>query len=293
MLAAPASLWIALALTLVLATLHLAAPRLRRLPGVPESALGSFAGGISVAYVFVHLLPELAEGNEKIGEALEESVEATALLDLAIFAVALAGFSLFYGLEHLARRSRGREPGALFGLHLGAFAIYNALITYTLGRAHRFRLRATLAPREPFEVQRRYVEASNVLETTFRTAAGTVRVTDALTMDELGELPWRELARRIEGVSGRVELGWRVEPRFDWGRAEVSCERHGDAVIARGGRHLASIQAWEAGQAQIRDRGVEGIATVEEGSVSLLCLTLSEDQPLALPARDDVQPASR
>lgn len=132
MLAVPASLWIALALTLVLATLHLAAPRLRRLPGVPESALGSFAGGISVAYVFVHLLPELAEGNEKIGEALEETVRSTALLDLAIFAVALVGFSVFYGLEHLARRARGHEPGGLFSIHLGAFAIYNGLIAYTM-----------------------------------------------------------------------------------------------------------------------------------------------------------------
>lgn len=116
----------------MLGALHLAAPRLRRLPGVPESALGSFAGGISVAYVFVHLLPELAEGNEEIGEALEETVRSTALLDLAVFAVALGGFSLFYGLEHLARRARDSEPGGLFSLHLGAFAIYHALITYTM-----------------------------------------------------------------------------------------------------------------------------------------------------------------
>ncbi|MDQ3607487.1 MAG: hypothetical protein M3459_01085 [Actinomycetota bacterium] len=132
MLGAPASVWIALGLAVALAALHLAAPRLRRLPGVPESALGSFAGGISIAYVFVHLLPELAEGNEEIAEALEETVESTALLDLAIFAVALAGFSVFYGLERLARRAGEREPGALFGVHLGAFALYNVLITYTM-----------------------------------------------------------------------------------------------------------------------------------------------------------------
>lgn len=146
-----------------------------------------------------------------------------------------------------------------------------------------------LAPREPFEVERRYVEASNVLETTFHTAAGTVRVTDGLTLEALGELRWRELVRRIEGVSGRVELTWRVEPRFDWGRAEVCCERRGDAVIARGGRHLGAIQAWGAGEAQIRDGGVEGLAIVEEGIVSLLCLTLTEDEPLALPARDEIE----
>lgn len=132
MLVVSASLWIGLGLAVVLAALHLAAPRLRRLPGVPESAVGSFAGGISVAYVFLHLLPELAEGNEAVSEALDEAVQSTAVLDLAIFAVALAGFSVFYGLERLAQRVRDREPGGVFSLHLGAFAIYNVLITYTM-----------------------------------------------------------------------------------------------------------------------------------------------------------------
>ena len=37
-----------------------------------------------------------------------------------------------------------------------------------------------LAPAEPFEAERRYVEGTNVLESTFRTGGGTVRVTDAM-----------------------------------------------------------------------------------------------------------------
>jgi len=147
----------------------------------------------------------------------------------------------------------------------------------------------TLAPREPFEVERRYVEATNVLETTFHTASGAARVTDALTVEALGELRWRELARRIEGVSGRVELAWRVEPRFDWGRAEVRCQRRGGAVIVCGGRHIGAVQAWEAGEPRIRDSGVEGIATVEEGAGGLLSFSLTEDEPLALPAREEIQ----
>ncbi|MDQ3607392.1 MAG: glycoside hydrolase family 15 protein [Actinomycetota bacterium] len=147
----------------------------------------------------------------------------------------------------------------------------------------------TLAPRAPFEVERRYVEATNVLETTFTTATGVVRVTDALTMEALGELPWRELARRIEGVSGRVELAWRVEPRFDWGQADMRCERRGDMVLARGGRHLAAVQAWDAGDPVVRDAGAEGTAVVEEGASALLCLTLAQDEPLAVPAREAVE----
>ena len=123
----------ALLIALALAGLHLAAPRIRTLPLVPESATGSFAGGLAVAYVFLHLLPEIAEGNEAIGEALSDVLHPTPLLDLGIFAVALTGFTAFYGLERLAQQHRQREPSAgVYQLHLGAFSLYNALITYTM-----------------------------------------------------------------------------------------------------------------------------------------------------------------
>ncbi|MGY1823423.1 hypothetical protein [Geodermatophilus sp. SYSU D00079] len=136
----------ALVITLLLAGLHAAAPRIRRLPFVPERVTGSFAGGLAVAYVFLHLLPELAEGNEAIGEALSDVVEPTPLLDLGVFLVALAGFAAFYGLESLARARAATGPGAresagVYWLHLGSFMVYNGLITYTMA----LRLRTGLA----------------------------------------------------------------------------------------------------------------------------------------------------
>ncbi|GAB3533774.1 hypothetical protein GCM10027403_08400 [Arthrobacter tecti] len=124
-----------LIIALVLAGLHLAALRIRKLPLVPEQVTGSFAGGLAVAYVFLHLLPEIAEGNEAIGELLEDTIEVTPLFDLGIFVVALTGFTAFYGLDHLATRRRTRDSpdsGGVYWLHVGAFAIYNALITYTM-----------------------------------------------------------------------------------------------------------------------------------------------------------------
>jgi hypothetical protein len=136
----------ALVIAVVLAVLHLAAPRIRRLPFVPERATGSFAGGLAVAYVFLHLLPEIAEGNESIGEALSRVVEPTPLLDLGIFMVALAGFAAFYGLERLADRQPApagdtSAPAGVYRLHLGSFVVYNALITYTMA----LRLRTGIA----------------------------------------------------------------------------------------------------------------------------------------------------
>jgi len=138
----------ALVTTLVLAGLHLAAPKIRKLPFVPERATGSFAGGLAVAYVFLHLLPEIAAGNEAIGQALADVVKPTPLMELGIFLVALAGFTIFYALERLAARTaprtlvtagpgdtpqdRSPSSGLVYRAHLGSFLIYNALITYTM-----------------------------------------------------------------------------------------------------------------------------------------------------------------
>lgn len=91
----------------------------------------SFAGGVSVAYVFIHLLPELNEGQETLVEA---SI-LTSFLDHHAYLVALAGFVVFYGLEQVAQRSHGSDDEAskeIFWLHMGSFTVYNGLIGYLL-----------------------------------------------------------------------------------------------------------------------------------------------------------------
>jgi hypothetical protein len=66
--------------------------------------------------------------------------------------------------------------------------------------------RLELAPSIPFSTQRRYLPETNVLETTFRTDSGCVRVIDALNLGHSGRLPWTELVRRVEGVDGEVPV---------------------------------------------------------------------------------------
>jgi hypothetical protein len=51
-----------------------------------------------------------------------------------------------------------------------------------------------------------------VLETTFTTSGGTMRVTDALNRGALGSLPRTELARVIEVDTGQVPLAWAFRP---------------------------------------------------------------------------------
>src|SRR3954466_7709536 len=74
-----------------------------------------------------------------------------------------------------------------------------------------------LRPRERFDADRRYLERTNVLETTYTTRSGVVRVTEALTLHNGGLLPWVEIARRIEGLSGGVAVGWGGGAPRAWG----------------------------------------------------------------------------
>ncbi len=132
----------ALVAALVLVVVHLFSGRLRFLGGIPRSGWLSAFGGISVAYVFVHLLPELAEGQR----ALEEKVGAGGLLGFFehhVYIVALIGLAFFYYVEkrsldsrHARRDATGEDetgPGA-FRLSIASFAVYNILIGYLLVR---------------------------------------------------------------------------------------------------------------------------------------------------------------
>jgi GH15 family glucan-1,4-alpha-glucosidase len=69
-----------------------------------------------------------------------------------------------------------------------------------------------LRPAGPHRSLRRYVPGTNVIETTYSCAAGTVRVTDSLNSGNAGRLPWSEMARRIECLAGEMDLVWEFLP---------------------------------------------------------------------------------
>ncbi len=126
-----------LAAVLILAAVHVLTPRLRGLGGRPRSVWLSLAGGASVAYVFIHVLPELGAAQA----ILRESIPAPAdFLEHHVYLVAVAGLAAFYGLDRLALRARRRGaqangeamPAGVFWIHVGAFAAYNVLIGYLL-----------------------------------------------------------------------------------------------------------------------------------------------------------------
>jgi GH15 family glucan-1,4-alpha-glucosidase len=71
-----------------------------------------------------------------------------------------------------------------------------------------------ISPAAPYSVERRYVPGTNVLQTTFRTATGVVRVNDWLNTG-----PRQALCRLVECLEGSVELTVVCDPRPRYGAA--------------------------------------------------------------------------
>ncbi|HEY9669327.1 MAG TPA: hypothetical protein V6C91_21120 [Coleofasciculaceae cyanobacterium] len=119
-----------------LAIVHLYSGKLRFLDTIPRSRWLSMASGVSVAYVFVHLLPDLNERQDAIAQT-----GVLSFLEHHVYLMALLGLVIFYGLERAVRESRKQneesgegdvaDPG-IFWLHIGSFALYNGLIGYLL-----------------------------------------------------------------------------------------------------------------------------------------------------------------
>lgn len=123
----------------VLALVHVFAGKLRFLDAIPRSRWLSLAGGVSVAYVFLHLVPEFSAS--EVAERNRSGGGITGWLAQRTHFVALVGLTFFYALEHLARTSRRSQraqgekdcPGmAVFWLHISSFAVYVAITGYLL-----------------------------------------------------------------------------------------------------------------------------------------------------------------
>src|SRR5437867_1334025 len=147
-----------------------------------------------------------------------------------------------------------------------------------------------LAPIDPFTVRRRYVPNTNVIETTFETDAGIARVTDALTLPIGGGLiPFRELVRRIEGVIGTVVFTWSVAPRFGYGVRRTRISRRSGVPIAASGDAAVAVGCWNAGPPATDATTITGSFETSPGSRSLISLSAAHQEPLVLPARDEVE----
>lgn len=134
--------------------------------------------------------------------------------------------------------------------------IFGALLDHERGG------RWELEPTTPARVSRRYVGATNVLETRYVSADGEVVVTDLMTVASEQDkrrflVPDHEIVRRVACVRGAMAMRMAMDPRCDFGGARARARDAGKLGLR-----------WEVGGALLTFRGDVAVALDESGAVT-------------------------
>src|SRR3954463_1040429 len=129
----------------------------------------------------------------------------------------------------------------------------------------------SIAPAAPHTVTRAYVPGTLVVETTFTTDDGVVRLTDALAFREgqrghdLGKDAPHELLRSVEGIAGTVELRIELAPRPEYGLVHPLFRKTDDGGRTFGGPNPIVVRA--GAPVEIDGSTMSGTFTVGEGEL--------------------------
>ena len=103
-----------------------------KLPLKTQRTLSSIGGGVAIAYVFIHIMPELATGGRELSkEIYMQEFIASPLIESCLFFTSLIGLVVFFSLDIIASSGKASTK-ANFKLHVLAFALINYLYAYTL-----------------------------------------------------------------------------------------------------------------------------------------------------------------
>ncbi|WP_244480985.1 glycoside hydrolase family 15 protein [Methylobacterium sp. Leaf102] len=146
-----------------------------------------------------------------------------------------------------------------------------------------------ITPEGATRVARHYRQDSNVLETMFASDTGRARLTESLNSSTAGRLPWCELARRIEVLSGtmtfriRAVFGTRGDTASPWLQPTPNgCVFHVGPVL---GLFRCSDNVTITEEA---DRTIAATVTLTAGERATVALLAGEDEPLGVPAMDEI-----
>ena len=144
-------------------------------------------------------------------------------------------------------------------------------------------------PRGSLDVHRRYLDETAVLETTFRTSTGVLRLTDMFTVADrhtyISRLrPEHEILRVITGVEGEMEVEVFFKPTPDYARRRPRIQkRDGQGFFHTHTGHLLMLRA-DVPLALSEDRrAVSGTFTLQAGERRYASLAFDREGPAVMP----------
>lgn len=160
-------------------------------------------------------------------------------------------------------------------------AIFSALLDRERGG------RWSIAPTCEFTAEHRYLGASNVLTTRFRSGGGEARLVDLMPVasEEFKNahlVPDHEIVRQVECVTGEIELAFHFEPRSGYGLVAVTLkEKRGLGLRVEVGRGAY----WLRSSVPLAVEGSRSTATLRlrAGERAQFSLTYAEESPMVLP----------
>jgi GH15 family glucan-1,4-alpha-glucosidase len=162
-------------------------------------------------------------------------------------------------------------------------SIFGALLD--AGSGGRFRIK----PVGEFEITRRYLPDTNILETTFRTPHGKVALRDFMPVATEEEkrrnlIPEHEVLREVEGIEGELEIEVLYEPRPNYGRTQPRIQQRGPLGV-RCDANGASLMLRSELPIEVTSDGSAALshARIRAGERKFLSFSYSEEAPSVLP----------
>jgi len=153
-----------------------------------------------------------------------------------------------------------------------------------------------IRPSVEHEAKRRYLDGTNVIETTFTTETGVARMLDLMPVFTEEEKqknlsPFRQLLRLIEVIEGEVPIEIVYAPRPDYGRITPRLEVRRDSVYCSWGARVLNLRsdcAFTVGEGTATSR-----VTLHAGESRTFALGFDEETPAVLPSLDAVSEIER
>ncbi len=127
----------------------------------------------------------------------------------------------------------------------------------------------SIRPAGSFTSERRYLDGSLVVETTFKTDTGEVRLRDAMAFapgqrgHDLGLDAQHEVLRSVEGVSGTVELAMELSPRPEYGLVRPLFRKVDGGGRTFGGPNRIAVNAGVP--VEVEDSTMQAVFAVSKG----------------------------